>query len=142
MTGTYENQGVRFLYPENWTVADEDLSGIPWSVSVGKAGGAFWSVHVYPPGQPGDALAREALEAMQAEYEGLEWREFTEEWERGPVRGYDLDFYCLDLVITARILVVEDVTHTFVMLWQAENRDFDELLDVFRAISISLRQEE
>ena len=47
MPAVYEKLGVRFLYPENWQITDEELDGWPQSVSVQSPGSAFWSLHVY-----------------------------------------------------------------------------------------------
>ena len=34
MTATYDRGGISFMYPENWSVMDEQLDTFPRSVSV------------------------------------------------------------------------------------------------------------
>jgi len=41
MPAVYENFGVRFLYPENWTITDEVDDGWPCSVTVQSEETAF-----------------------------------------------------------------------------------------------------
>jgi hypothetical protein len=72
MAAVYDKLGIRFQYPENWTLDEKDALEGEESVTVYSPGGAFWSVVVHPRYRdPGD-LAKAALEAMQQEYEGLE----------------------------------------------------------------------
>ena len=48
MTQRYERTGISFLYPENWTISDEQFDSVPQSVTIQSTSSAFWSVHVYP----------------------------------------------------------------------------------------------
>jgi hypothetical protein len=56
------------------------------------------------------------------------------------VDGYELNFYCLDFLITAHVLSLRSPQGQLAVLYQAENRDFDGLQPVFDAISASLLQ--
>ena len=47
-------------------------------------------------------------------------------------------FCCLDFVVRARVLATRVAVQTFVLEWQAEDREFESLEPVFRAISTSL----
>jgi len=139
MTARYEKLGVQFLYPENWQIRDEEPVSWPRSVSVQSPGGGFWSLMVYRGSDKSPAdLTKEALSTMQQEYDGLESMEICEEFRSVKTSGYDMSFYCLDLVVTARALGACLGDQTLLVIWQAEDREFQQLEQVFRAITTSL----
>lgn len=142
MSATYENFGVSFLYPENWQLADEsaDEAG-PQTVSVYSPTGAFWSLHVYQAADPQE-LADQVKLTMEGEYEGLESHEAEEEIGEATLIGYDMDFYCLDFVISAQVRSLRVGSRTYVLFCQAETRDFERLLPVFQAMAYSLLKQQ
>ena len=142
MTANYANLGVQFLYPENWQIMDEDAVSWPRTVSLQSPSGGVWSLVVYPSDDkhPTD-LTAEVLSTMQKEYEGLESLEVCEQFGSVSTNGYDMCFYCLDYVVSARALGVCLGNQTLLMIWQAEDREFERLEQVFRAITTSLLQD-
>ena len=72
MTACYEKTGIRFLYPENWEITDEQLLDDPKSVSVQSPESAFWSLMVYDLETEPQTLVEQVLDSMRGEYEGLE----------------------------------------------------------------------
>lgn len=138
MTATYEQSGIRFLYPENWKISDEDLDSAPQTVSLQCPGSGFWTLHLYSGGQTPATLVAEVLGAMRQEYDEFEFESLEEKWDDVETCGYVMHFYCLDLLVTARVLGIRDGRRTYIVLWQAENREFDELEPVFRAVTMSL----
>lgn len=138
MTATYRQFGVRFLYPENWELADEPSNDLPRVLSVTSPTGGFWTLHVYDAAAEPADLADEVLGSMKQEYDSLEWEEVKEQIGPCQAAGYDMEFYCLDFVTSARVRAFRQGARTYVVLAQAESRDFDKLADVFRAITLSL----
>lgn len=138
MTAVYDQVGVQFLYPENWELADEPSDDLPRVISVTSPTGGFWALHVYDSSAEPGELAGEVLQSMGQEYDSLESEPATE--QIGPVEatGFDMEFYCLDFVTSARVRAFRRGPRTCVVLSQAETRDFDKLADVFRAITLSL----
>lgn len=139
MSGEFKELGFHFLYPENWTVEREPTTDYPRSVSVHSPGGAFWSVTADRP--PTDALMDRVVQAMLDEYEDAEVQPV--ERQVGPVLlvGRELNFYCLDLLITAHVLQADYDGKALAILMQAENREFDALSGIFDAITWSLLRE-
>ena len=140
MSGRFDKLGVQFLYPENWEISEEEHADGPLSVSVQSPGGAFWNLTVYDADCNPDEIAREAVATMRQEYDEVEVLE-VEQPLHGELQlaGSELYFYCLDFVINARIFTTRDeLDRTFLIFWQAEERDFRELEPVFRALTISL----
>jgi hypothetical protein len=137
MPGVYERFGVKFLYPENWQVVEEEVDQWPKSVSVVSPQGAFLTLFIYEEGVNVPELVREAVAAMEQEYQDIESDEIAEPND-GADYGYNLDFYCLDLVITAQIRGALLPGTAVVWQAQAETREFDQCELVFRAITTSL----
>lgn len=137
MPGVYDKFGVKFLYPDNWQIVEEEGNDWPQTVTVQSPEGAFLSLFIYEGGVNLRDLVREAVEAMKEEYEDIEAEEILQPTD-GSDYGYNLDFYCLDLVITAQIRGALVPGKALVWQCQAENREFDKCELVFRAITTSL----
>jgi hypothetical protein len=142
MTAKYERSGIRFLYPENWEIAQDHTDDQTRSVLVQAPSGAFWSVDLYIQASSADRMADQVVDTMKQEYSDLEAQPATDEIGGQTVTGYDMQFYCMDLVITARVRTVHTAKGTMVLLCQAEDREFERLEPVFRAISESMFREE
>lgn len=99
-------------------------------------GGAFFSVHRYEGVVEPEALLARSLAAMREDYPELE----ESSWERPGGAGRELDFYCLDLVITSRIWVIPSDDGCLLVQMQAESREFDRQEAVFEAMLHSLEQ--
>ena len=137
MTAVYNNSGVHFQYPENWTILEESQEW-PHEITLESPSGAFWALHVYfPPTDPSE-LASDALDAMRMEYENVEVEPVREMIGTVPTEGFDMSFFYLDLLINCRTRSFTLGDKTFLLITQAEDRDYDELEPVFRAITISL----
>lgn len=140
MTATYEQFGIRFLYPENWELDNRDDTGQPWSVSVHSPTGAFWSITVHDQDTELTELLDQTLQTIEQEYEQSFFESFQakEEIAGHMTPGYDINFFYLDFLICAKLRVFQLGQHDCVVLYQGENRDFDELQRVFDAITFSL----
>lgn len=139
MTAVFDKAGLRFQYPENWTITDENLTDAPQTVSVQVPGGGFWSVMLYDRPAESNALLRETLDEMRREYVSLESSTISDEFEGTVAIGYEMYFYCLDFLVCARVLAMKTPDGLpLLVLWQAEDRDFTTYEPVFRAMTISL----
>ncbi len=142
MCAMYDKAGIRFLYPENWSLVDENVTERPRTVSLQSPDGAFWSLMVYDRGTDKMALLQETLGQMREEYASLESSVAIEQFEDIEATGYEMYFYCFDFLIAARAFVLEMPSGAILLLlWQAEDRDFAKCEPVFRAMTISLLRE-
>lgn len=136
-TGLYENLGVRFQYPENWMLSEEQANNWPRAVTLEVPGGGFWALKIFPdeylPGQ----IAAEALRAMRREYDMLEAEMVQEPVGKNAAVGYDLDFYCLDLIVRSKLRAFQCGANTYLLQFQAEDREFVRLDPIFAAITTS-----
>ena len=140
MTATYEKHGLKFLYPENWKLADGQDIELPYQVEIEAPSGAIWSVNVFPSDADTDELLADAVRGLQETYEDVEIDEASSDFPGFESQGIEAYFYCLDFMVMARIRVIETKRYKLVFLFQAESRDFEGYHDVFRAISTSLLQ--
>jgi len=93
---------------------------------------------LHPPDTDASELASTALVAMQNEYDELDSEPVQEEISRMGLIGFDLNFYCLDLTNTAWIRAGSNYSATFLVICQAEDREFEEVSGVFQAMTASL----
>jgi hypothetical protein len=140
-TGKYQRGGIQFRYPENWKLADDSMEGIPRTVSIQAPSGAFWSIDIHPFSVDPDELMTQALEAMRGEYPDLEASETDTIVAGNESRGYDLYFCCLDFVVASRMRAFRLGHATYMLTYQAEDREFEQMEPVFDAITHSYFQE-
>jgi hypothetical protein len=138
MPAVYENFGVRFLYPENWSVTDEVDDGWPRAVTIQSCDTGFWSLHVYPPHHETQAVMDELIAAIEGEFGEVEVLPAKETFGDTATMGVDLAFFYLDLLVEAKIRCVETPSGTLVWLYQAESREFEQMEPVFQAMAVSM----
>ena len=140
MTAVFEQSGIRFLYPENWELDNRDDTGSPWSVSVHSPSGAFWSITVYDGAANLHELCDATLQAVEEDYQqsSFEYTGTQEQIAGQTTTGYDIRFFFLDFLISAQIHTFHLAGQCCVVLYQGEDRDFEQLEQVFQAITYSL----
>jgi hypothetical protein len=138
MTAVFDQLGLRFQYPENWTVEKDATIAERLTVSVYSPEGAFWTVMRHPANTDSVELAEAALVAMQNEYQDLDSEKSRELVGEVELVGFDLNFYCLDLTNTAWIRAGGTGAATYLLICQAEDREFEQVSAVFQAMTASL----
>jgi hypothetical protein len=142
MRGEYRNFGVHFLYPENWLIVDEELNEWPRRVSVQSPESGYWEIQAYPPSFRPEDLSERTLAAFREEYEDIDSEAVSEDLLEHRTTGYDLNFFCLDFLVTCQVRSFCLGSHTLLLIWQAESREFEKRRDVFAAITRSLLLED
>lgn len=138
MPALFNKFGISFQYPENWTLETDSSAPGRQTVSVYSPGGGFWTVALAPHDSDPAKLAEAALKTIAREYDELDSEEASESIGDVDLVGYDLNFYCLDLTNTAWIRAGRTSRATYLVICQAEDREFDQIAPVFRAMSTSL----
>jgi hypothetical protein len=146
MPAIYDSLGVKFMYPENWTLDDgADDESLPDarhnSVTIYSPGGAFWSLAIYPPADSATDLAAEVMRALRTEYDNLDVATITEAVEGQDLIGYDMNFIYLDMTNTAVVRALHAPRATYVVYYQSEDRDLVATKAVFEAITASFLRE-
>jgi hypothetical protein len=138
MQANFDKLGINFQYPDNWTLeADSVLSGEP-SVSVYSPGGAFWSVTVHESNRDPKELVSAVLDTLRGMYDEVDAEDTQETIDGREIPGCEINFYCLDLTNTARVGVISSPRAMYLVMYQAEDREFCEVERVFQAMTTSL----
>jgi len=129
--------GLSFDYPDNWSVDTEDSEGMYATVTVYSPEGAFWSVSGHAPGGESATLSSAIVQQMREEYQDLDSEPVEESIAGQSLSGYDLNFYCLDLTNTAQIRTLKTPAAIYLLLCQAEDREWERISHVFAAMTTS-----
>ncbi len=141
MPGLYEKHGLRFAYPDNWTVDEDENSQADAAATVTSPNTAFWSVMYYRGERDVQQLATVALDALKSEYPQMEVDEASTHADVGSACGYDLSFAYVDLLSTATIRAFQHTGGTYLVLSQAEDHELPVVEPVFEAMTESLVRE-
>jgi hypothetical protein len=141
MPVVFNKLGIKFSYPENWSLDDAEAVEGGKSVTLyAPGGGAFWTVSAHPRKTEPLRLANAAVKALKEEYDSLESEPVSENVAGVQIIGYDFNFYCFDLTSTAAVRVVPGKRAMYTIFYQAEDREFAEVEHVFEAMLLSLIQ--
>jgi hypothetical protein len=138
MPAVYEKLGIRFQYPENWTLDEVEALEGNNSVAVYSPGGGFWSIMIHPPEASPEDLVEAALNVMRQQYDELDAESVAETLAGRRLVGYDMNFFYLDLTSTALVRSFATERAAYVVFCQADDREFADIELVFRAITASL----
>jgi hypothetical protein len=133
----FARSGLAFDYPDNWSVDTTDSAGGRAAVTVYSPEGAFWSVSAHAPGGDPALLSQAVVAQMREEYRDLDSEAATETVSGRKLPGHDLNFYCLDLTNTAAVRTLETADAIYLFFCQAEDREWDRVAHVFRAMTTS-----
>ena len=120
---TFERSGVRFDYPGNWKVEDEE-TGDGWTVTLQSPDTAFALVSLRPDVDSPALLAEEALDALRAEYPQLEIEAVIAALAGQPAVGHDIDFLTLDIPIQCWTRCIDTPGGSLLVMCQTS--EFDE----------------
>jgi hypothetical protein len=140
MPAVYEQPGIHFEYPDNWSVERQSLdpSIAADQVVVSSPETAFWHLSKHPPEADLEGLFDDALGALRSEYKEMEATPASETLEDRLVAGFDVNFYCLDLTNTSWLRGFKTPSATYLLICQAEDGELERAGPVFRAMLASL----
>ena len=137
----FQADGIRFQYPDNWQLTREDAQ-TGWTVSVQSPATAFFILTFAEEMPEVGAVAETVLEALRADYPDLEAEPALESLAGQPAMGHDITFFSLDLTNTCHSRCFYSDAGTILLIWQANDLEWDAVGPVFRAICASLQVEE
>ncbi len=79
---------------------------------------------------------QEMLENIEEQYDSVETSPVQESMAGFAASGHDTFFFYLDLLIANHMRCLLAGEHRFLITWQAENREFDDIEPVFQAITV------
>jgi hypothetical protein len=137
MVGTYEEEGIRFRFPENWRLEREDNEA-GWTVSLQSPETAFVTIGLYQDMLDAEGMAETALAAMRDDYPDLEAEDRVDSLAGRPAIGYDIRFFSFDLTNTCWIRSFYCSRGTVVVMCQVNDLEVEKNEPVLRAICASL----
>lgn len=137
MPGIFDKNGLRFAYPDNWVVEEDDEGTADAAATANSPQTAFWSVMLYRGQRELEPLTRTVLEVLQSEYPQLE---VDPAGEVDHV-GFDVSFSYVDLLNTASIRAFHRGGDTYLVLCQAEDHELEKVEPVFAAMTASIGRE-
>ena len=138
MPGRFEQQGVRFQYPENWRLEKEE-SESGWTVTVQSPNTAFFLLS-YDEDMPSpEQVLETTLDALRSDYPDLEVYDRMETVAGQPAVGHDIQFTSLDLTNTCWTRSFYTDNATVLVMCQTSDLDLEESEPVLKAISASLQ---
>lgn len=138
MPAQFDSFGVRFLYPDNWTIADRPDEEGDTGATLDLPSGGFLSLEV-TQADAVEELVDGIVGTIAADYEDLEREDIVLDVLPQSTPATDLRFYYLDFLIVSRLVILPmpgepAEEKVLVVQMQAESRDFDQNEPVFSAI--------
>lgn len=141
MPGRFEKNGIRFQYPENWALEEEETE-TGWTVFVQSPNTAFFLLSYDEDMPPREQVLESTLEALRVDYPDLELEERVQSLAGQPALGYDIQFTSLDLTNTCWTRAFYTDNATVLVMWQAADLDLEKTEPVLRAMCVSLEVNE
>ncbi len=138
MTRTFERSGIRFDYPGNWQLQSESTDD-GWVVTVHSPDTAFALVSLREEAESPAQVADQTLEALRAEYPGLDVEPGIDTIAGLPAIGHNIDFLTLDTATVCRTRCVATSAGPLLILMQATEYDLARYEPAFEALLASLR---
>ena len=139
MPATFESFGIKFLYPDNWTVSARGDDESDEGVTLDLPSGGFFSIEVDDEGLTNEELIKRVHETLRGEYNEIEVEDVTLDGAGENEQTTELRFYYLDLLIVSRLVLLNRQRETLMVQIQAESRDFEQNEQVFAAILQQIR---
>lgn len=148
MPATFEGFGLKLLYPDNWKLMPRGKDEGDQGVSFELPSGGFVSLETLPITREDEVVLGEIDTMIREQYEDVERENVELPGAAEDERAMDLRFYYLDLLINARVVLLDAPTSTrdqmpiagrILAQLQAESRDFDANELVFSAVLKQIR---
>jgi hypothetical protein len=138
MVKAFEEDGIRFQYPENWQLEREEADS-GWTVIVQSPNTSFLLIS-YNEDQPSaDQMLDSTLEGLREVYPDVEAYEEVDTLAGLPAVGHDIHFTSLDLTNTCWTRCFYTDAATVLIFWQATDADLEQTEPVLKAICASLQ---
>jgi hypothetical protein len=141
MTRQFQEEGISFRYPDNWQLEREEGED-SWTVMLQSPGTAFLTLTCDHDMPAQEEVAEATLEALRAEYPGLEATACVDTLAGQMAVGHDIQFFSLDLTNTCWTRSIYTEAGTILVLCQVNDLELQQYEPVLRAVCASLRVDE
>jgi hypothetical protein len=136
MQSQYQTDGLKFAYPADWQVTEErQPDGL--SIMVSGEGTAFCSCMLMPERPPVAKVLKTALDAFRESYDESDSEAVECRIAGRAARGFDVDFYCLELLNSAWLRAFRTGRYTVFLMFQS-GFDEPEARAIFDSICASM----
>jgi hypothetical protein len=137
----YSEDGLSFSYPDDWGLEREE-SDEGWTLTLQSPGTAFALVRLDRNLPTTEDVATTALEALRDDYPKLEAETAIATMAGEMAVGHDIEFFSLDLAITAWTRCFYGPAGTVLVLCQVSDVDQEQYEGALRAFCASMRAED
>ncbi len=134
MPAVYQGLDLECTYPDNWRLTEDRLDEGVAGFTIESPDAAFFSLIRYPWNCAPREVLEKAVPAMKDEYDQFESRSFDPNLGIADSRAVEANFYCLDFLVSSKLIAFTVRPYTYLVQMQAEDRAFDKLDLVFRAM--------
>jgi hypothetical protein len=137
-TKVYKGFGFEFLYPADWMIEEDIDADGELTVSLETPEAAFLIISRFGSATDPAELIQRAAEVIEEEYSDVECEDLDIEIGTEDSFGMKMFFYCVDMVVAAKLLAFTHRDNTFLIQYQAVDSDFDEIEGTFRVLVFQL----
>lgn len=137
----FNESGVHFEYPDNWTLERQDDGEGHWTVTVQSPGTAFLLVALRDSDTTPSEMADATLETLNEEYPGVEAEDVVETFAGQPAIGHSAHFFSMDMTVTAWTRAFSCAEGTVLVLGQLADFEEDEAEPEMKMMAQSFRVE-
>lgn len=135
----YDAHGVRFQYPESWTLSDESTDE-KLAVTVQSPGTAFWTLAVFEDSPSPERVIESAVAAYREEYPEADIYPLNSTpGPQSPVFSREIEFVCLELIVTAKVEAYQAGSRTAMVLFQLSDTEIETHRSALDAMTASLQ---
>lgn len=141
MPQQFDQDGLRFRYPDNWRL-EQETNEAGWTITLQSPETAFLMVCLREDLPDPSEMADTALEAMREEYPDLEADAAVGALADQPAIGHDIRFFSFDLTNTCWTRSFQSTSGTVLVMCQVNDLELEKNEPVLRAICASMQVEE
>ncbi len=138
MPANYQGLDLECIYPENWRFTEDSGDDGPIGFTIESPDAAFFSLIRYPWNCSPREVLEQAIPAMNEDYDQFESNPIELDLGIADSRGAEVNFYCLDLLVTSQLKAFTIRPYTYLIQMQAEDRTFERMEPVFQAMLVSV----
>lgn len=138
MNQLYRSNGVRFRYPDDWELNEEQSIENEVSITVSSSETSFWSLTLFLDGELPEVLVESAIEAFREEYEELDIYTAEADYCHRTNIARDVEFVCFELMNSAFLRAFRSGSFSVLILYQGNDQELEETKSILEEISASL----
>lgn len=135
MPETFDGLGLSFLYPDSWTVEQQESAD---GIALHSTGSSFMMLTDCGPTL--ESAFEECQKLMAEEFEEIERSTIQQDISGHRCDGLVQRFVYLDLIVTSTLLRIEKHDRQLLVQIQGEDRELSEQQAVFDAVLTSMLQ--